>query len=113
MSYVSIHGLTVALAELLAMGPPAIETHARKLARHMIAELDRTGWTPFRSLDDDAATSHIVTLGHPNGRVDATVTNLKKNMIVCGSRNERIRISLAHFNDENDIRSLVKVLQQA
>jgi len=48
------------------------------------------GWTPHRSLDDKAA--------------------LRAENIVCGSRNNRIRVSLAHYNDESDLRSLAQVL---
>ena len=48
MSYVSLKGLTVAIAELLAMGPERIEAHAASLATLLIEELDGSGWTPLR-----------------------------------------------------------------
>ena len=112
MSYVSLKGLTVAIAGLLAMGLERIEAHAQSLATLLVEELDGTGWTPFRSIDDQAASAHIITLGHPGGGVEATMRALRDARIVCSNRNARIRISLAHFNDENDVRSLVQVLRQ-
>ncbi len=111
MSYVSLRGLTVAIAELLAMGPQMIEAHAESLATLLVEELDGSGWTPFRSIEDKAASTHIITLGHPGGGVEATTKALRDANIVCSNRNNRIRISLAHFNDENDVRSLVQVLR--
>ena len=112
MSYISMKGLTVAIAELLAMGLEMIEAHAESLATLLVEELDGSGWTPFRSIADKAASAHIITLGHPKGGVDNAVKTLRDAKFICGSRNNRIRISLAHFNDENDVRSLVQALQQ-
>ena len=112
MSYISIRGLTVAIGELLDLGSEKIEAHAKSLARLLVDELDGSGWTPYRSIDDKAASAHIITLGHPGGGVENAVKALRDANIICGSRNGRIRISLAHFNDENDVRSLVQVLRQ-
>ncbi len=112
MSYISMRGLTVAIGELLALGSKKIEAHAKSLARLLVDELDGSSWAPYRSIDDKAASAHIITLWHPGGGVENTVKTLRDANIICGSRNDRIRISLAHFNDENDIRSLVRVLRQ-
>ena len=112
MSYISIRGLTVAIGELLDLSAEKIKAHAKSLARLLVDELDGSGWTPYRSIDDNAASAHIITLGHPGGGVENAVKTLRDANIICGSRNSRIRISLAHFNDENDVRSLVQVLRQ-
>ncbi len=112
MSYVSLTGLTVGIGELLAMELEKIEAHARSLASLLVEELDGSGWAPFRSIDDKAASTHIVTLGQSDSGVENTVNALRDAKIICGIRNGRIRISLAHFNDENDVRSLVEVLRQ-
>jgi cysteine desulfurase / selenocysteine lyase len=111
MSYISMAGLTVAIRELLAMGAPKIEAHARTLASLLDEELQGTGWTPFRAAHDRAASSHIITLGNPSGDVDSTLRNIRDANIVCGNRNGRIRVSIAHFNDESDIRALVAQLK--
>ena len=105
-------GLTVAISELLAMGLDAIESHAGSLASLLADGLDGSGWKPFRSIGNKAASPHIISLSHDSGDVEATVAALRAENIVCGSRNNRIRISLAHFNDESDVQSLVQVLRQ-
>ena len=112
MSYISMSGLTVAIGELLVMGASRIETHALSLARLLDEELKGTGWTPFRPIEDKAASAHIISLENPAGEVDKTLKTLRDANIVCGSRNGRIRVSIAHFNDENDVRALVKILRQ-
>jgi len=112
MSYISICGLTVATGELLNMGAVNIEAHAQSLAKLLDEELKSTDRTPFRSTDDKAASAHIITLGNPTGNVENTLMTKRNANIVCGSRNRRIRVSIAYFNDENDILALVKILQQ-
>ena len=112
MSYMTMAGLTVSLGELLTMGAGNIEAHAQSLARLLDEKLKGTDWTPFRSTDDKAASAHIISLGNPAGNVENTLLKIRNANIVCGSRNRRIRVSIAHFNDENDIQTFVKILQQ-
>ena len=112
MSYISMTGLTVAIGELLIMGAEKIEAHAQLLARLLDDELNGTGWTPFRSIEDKNASAHIIALENPAGDVDNTLKAIREANIVCGSRNGRIRVSIAHFNDENDIRALAKILRK-
>ena len=112
MSYISMSGLTIALGELLAMSAEKIEAHAQSLARLLDEELRGTGWTPFRSIEDRTASAHIIALENPAAEVEYTLKTIRDANIVCSSRNGRIRVSIAHFNDENDIRALVKILRQ-
>lgn len=112
MSYMTMAGLTVSLGELLTMGAGNIEAHAQSLARLLDEKLKGTDWAPFRSTDDKAASAHIISLGNPAGNVENTLLKIRNANIVCGSRNRRIRVSIAHFNDENDIQTFVKILQQ-
>ena len=112
MSYISMLGLKVAISELMALGPENIAVHANSLATLLVSELDGSGWEPYRAIEDKAASAHIVTLGNSGGDVDATLETLREEKIVSGSRNGRIRVSIAHFNNEDDVRSLVRVLQQ-
>ena len=113
MSYVSLSGLTVALGDLLAMDVENIETHAQALARLLDEEVKDTGWTPFRPLEDRAASTHIIALQNPTAEIENTLNSIRKGNIICSNRNGRIRVSIAHFNDENDIRSLVQILRQS
>ena len=112
MSYMSMAGLTVSMGELLAMGVENIEAHGKSLAKLLHEKLTGTGWTPFRSIDDKAASAHIITLGNPASNVENTLRTIRNANIVCSSRNNRIRVSIAHFNDENDIQAFVKILQK-
>ena len=112
MSYISMSGLTVALGELLAMSAEKIEAHAQSLARLLDEELKGTGWTPFRSIEDRTASAHIIALENPAAEFEYALKTIRDANIVCSSRNGRIRVSIAHFNDENDVRALVKILQQ-
>ncbi len=111
MSYISIEGLAVAIGELLTLGSEKIKAHAGSLAALLLEELEGSGWTSFRPLGTRSASAHIIALEHPRGSVERAVESLREANIICGSRNDRIRISLAHFNDENDIRSLAQALR--
>lgn len=111
MSYISMAGLTAALSELLILGADNIEQHARSLARLLDQKLAGSGWTSFRAGHDKSASAHIITLAKPQGNVDHTLQALRRAKIICGSRNGRIRVSIAHFNDENDISALADVLR--
>ena len=112
MSYMSMAGLTVSVDELLAMGVENIKAHAQSLARLLHEKLTGTGWTPFRSIDDKAASAHIISLGNQESHVENTLRTIRNANIVCSSRNSRIRVSIAHFNDENDIQAFVEILQK-
>jgi selenocysteine lyase/cysteine desulfurase len=74
--------------------------------------LTDTDWGPFRAIDDRAASAHIVALENPSADVEKTLKVLRDANIVCSSRNNRIRVSIAHFNNEADIRALAKILRQ-
>ncbi len=112
MSYISMAGLTVSLRELRSMGAQNIEEHAQSLAYVLTEALIGTSWMPFRPIADTAASAHIITLGNPSGDVEGTLEAVRNANIVCGSRNGRIRVSIAHFNDETDIQALANLLQQ-
>jgi selenocysteine lyase/cysteine desulfurase len=111
MSYVSIAGLITAIQQLLACGKQNIEKHADKLAKLLTEEAAQLGWHPYRSLGDSAACSHIVSLSHPEKSLEATTKALAERKIICSSRGGRIRVSIAPYNDENDIDRLIQALQ--
>ena len=113
MSYASMAGLTVAVEQLLSLGQARIEAHARTLAAMLVSGASKYGWRPFRSLDDPAASPHIISLGHPRESVQAVVGRLRGHNIVCGIRGGRIRISLAPYNDTSDVNTLIEALARA
>lgn len=111
MSYVSIACLTTAIEQLLTYGIQNIENHADKLANLLTEKAAELGWIPYRSPDDPAACSHIVSLSHPEKPVEETIKALAIRKVICGSRGCRIRVSIAPYNDENDINMLIQALK--
>ena len=110
MSYVSIAALSASLDQLLSLGEAQIETHARKLSARLIERVSKNGWQPFRDPSDRAASPHIVSLMRPDQKLETTLEALRTAKIVCSSRGGRVRVSLAPYNDEGDIDSLVAAL---
>jgi selenocysteine lyase/cysteine desulfurase len=68
------------------------------------------GWEPFHDIHDVAASPHIVSLGHSRQRAQETVERLRDQQIICSARGERIRVSLAPYNDASDIIKLFQAL---
>jgi len=110
MSYISMAGLATAIDQLLPFGEGELEMHSRRLADRLIKAASAHGWTPFRALDDPSASPHIVSLTHPDLDPGKATDALRRNRIVCGVRNGRIRISLAPYNNSADIDALIDVL---
>jgi len=51
-----------------------------------------------------------VSLAHSEVGVERALVALRRNRIVCGVRNGRIRISLAPYNNGVDVDALIDVL---
>jgi selenocysteine lyase/cysteine desulfurase len=113
MSYVSMVGLVVAIEQLLSLGEARIEAHARSLAAMVVSEASKYGWQPFRNVGDPAGSPHIISLGRPRESVQAIVENLRSHNIVCSTRGGRIRISLAPYNDDSDVNTLIEAFAGA
>ena len=110
MSYVSVVGLTAALDQLLPLGMAEIEHHATRLAHLLVDAVEPHGWRAVRRLDDPAASPHIISLSHPGDDLASTMTRLREAGIVCSSRGDRLRVSLAPYNDDSDIDALTNAL---
>lgn len=76
----------------------------------LVRNASKIGWQPFRKAADPAASPHIVSLGRAGENVQPIVERLRSQNIVCGTRGGRIRISLAPYNDESDVNTLVEEL---
>jgi selenocysteine lyase/cysteine desulfurase len=111
MSYVSIAGLTTAIGNLLSTGEERIEAHSSQLASMLVAELGKYGWHAFRQPGDSSACSHIIALSHPERGAEETAKYLADRNILCSARGGRIRVSIAPYNDENDIDLITQVLR--
>ena len=110
MSYVSIAGLTVSIEQLLSLGENRIEEHARQLAAMLVDGASEYGWQPFHDVHDAAASPHIISLGHSRKCARETVEKLRDHRIICSARGERIRVSLAPYNDASDVMKLLRAL---
>lgn len=110
MSYISMAGLATALDHLMPVGESRLEAHSRRLSGRLIEGAHAHGWTPFRASEDASASPHIVSLTHPELGVGVAVDLLRRNRIVCGVRNGRIRVSLAPYNNSADVDALIDVL---
>ena len=110
MSYVSVAGLTAAIDQILTNGDLEIQNHAERLAQMLIELVEPHDWHPFRDLGDPAASPHIISLHGRNNDQQAVADRLRTANIVCSSRSGRLRVSLAPYNDENDIMAFVAAL---
>jgi len=110
MSYVSIAGLTVSIEQLLSLGENRIEAHARQLAALLVDGAREYGWEPFHDVNGVAASPHIVSLAHSRKSARETVEKLRDKRIICSARGERIRVSLAPYNDASDVTKLFQAL---
>jgi selenocysteine lyase/cysteine desulfurase len=110
MGYVSVVGLTTALEQLLATGLEGIEHHAQQLEDRLLDGVEGHGWQPFRPRGSGAAAPHIVSLARRGDPSDSVVSHLRDEGIVCSSRGGRVRVSLAPYNDEHDVATLVAAL---
>jgi selenocysteine lyase/cysteine desulfurase len=106
MSYVSIAGLTVSIEQLLSLGENRIEAHARQLAALLVDGAREYGWEPFHDVHGVAASPHIISLAHSRKSARETVGKLRDQRIICSARGERIRVSLAPYNDASDVMKL-------
>ena len=110
MSYLSVAGLTTAIDQLLAIGLDPVEQHTTRLRDLLLDAIEDRGWLPFRRRSDPAAASHIVSLGRPGTESAGVQMELRKAGIVCGLRGDRLRVSLAPYNDQDDIAALAAAL---
>jgi selenocysteine lyase/cysteine desulfurase len=105
-----IAGLTASIEQLLSLGENRIEAHARQLAAMQVDGAREYGWEPFHDVHAVAASPHIISLGHRLKRASETVEKLRAQRIICSARAERIRVSLAPYNDGSDVMKFIQAL---
>lgn len=110
MSYVSVVGLSAALDQLLSLGLDRIERHAAGLRKLLIEGAAARGWLPFRGEGDPAASPHIVALASSQEAGAVAASRLRGSGVVCSTRGDRLRVSLAPYNDEGDVAALIAAL---
>jgi selenocysteine lyase/cysteine desulfurase len=110
MSYLSVVGLTTAMDQLLAVGLDRVEEHATRLRDLLVDAVEDRGWQPFRHRGDPAAAAHIVSLRRRGEASAGILERLRHAGIMCSVRGDRLRVSLAPYNDEDDIGALAAAL---
>jgi cysteine desulfurase / selenocysteine lyase len=108
MPYVSMAGLIISIEQLLSLGENRIEAHARQLAVLLVDGAREYGWEPFHDVHGVATSPHIVSLAHSRKSARETVEKLRDQRIICSARGERIRVSLAPYNDAGDVMKLLQ-----
>ena len=68
------------------------------------------GWKPFHDVYGVPASPHIISLAHSRQSARQTVEKLRDQRIICSARGERIRESLAAYNDAGDVIKLIQAL---
>jgi selenocysteine lyase/cysteine desulfurase len=77
----------------------------------LFSNLEDSGWKCFRETTSKEFSSHIISLMPPSAdRLKSIYEQLTKKGLICGIRNGRLRISIAHYNDSNDIKYLAASL---
>ena len=110
MSYLTVRGLELSARELIDINPLRIEKHALSLSSYLLESLKGSQWTAFREIDSSERSSNILSLR--NQQIDSKKLSqeLKDKNIVCSLRNGRLRVSIAHYNSQEDIDVLLAVL---
>ena len=57
-------------------------------------------------------SNHIISFQSKSNILEPSIIlkRLKKNKIICSLRNKKIRLSIAHFNNQKDIENLLETL---
>ena len=111
LSYISVVGLVKAIDMLIGVGIANIECHAKELSTILTEGLKNCEFKPYCKLTGKETANHIIALESSTRNIELILKRLKENNIVCGSRNNRIRISVAHYNNEEDIAHLLYCLK--
>ncbi len=110
MSYISVVGLNESILELIKLKLTKIRDHSQSLSETLFFGLKGSNWTSYRDLSNTEASPHIISLTNKNAKSSMILKKLKLKNVVCSDRNNRIRISLAHYNNEQDIKNLLTIL---
>ena len=112
ISYASAAGLTASIDQLLTVGFGAIQQHSGHLAQMVVDAVEPHGWHPLRQLNDPAASPHIISLARQGADLEKVSHQLRSVGIISSGRGGRLRISIAPYNDEDDITALADSLRR-
>ncbi len=112
MSYVSIVGLEKSIQEIIKLNPLKIEKHSKKLSKYLIKEINHNKWKIYYSKKSLNNSYHIISF-RPKSKNPEPIKifkKLKRNNIICSLRKNKIRLSIAHFNNQKDVNHFLEAL---
>ncbi len=108
-NFILVPMLYQAIKQLVRWGPQNIQDYAYELTKEAIAELEDLG---YNIENESYRGSHLFGIKLPESIDRETLElSLKKNRISVSTRGESIRISTNVYNDEMDVRKLLKALK--
>ena len=110
ISYMTVKGLESSFEKILNLTPEAISNHAQTMVGILFKSIEKSGWIPFRPINDYESSPHIITIAKKNAETAHVYEKLRDKGIITSLRNGRIRISIAHYNSENDLDKLSRIL---
>ena len=110
ISYITIKGIEQSLDQILRLSTKKISNHSKKLSKILLNKIQATPWQAFRTERDYEFSSHIIALGNADQDIVKYYKRLSENRIITSMRNKRIRISIAHYNCEEDVKKLANIL---
>lgn len=111
MSYVSIKGLEISIKEIMELKIKKIENHSIELKNLFIEKLNNTSWNTFHNKNINLSSSNIVCISDKNKDMKKISSILYQNKIICSYRNNHLRFSFAHYNNEIDVQNCLTVLR--
>ncbi len=110
MSYLTVKGLELSVGELIDLNPSRIEEHSLSLSSYLLEALKGTKWAAFREIDSPERSPNILSLHNQKIDIKKLSQGLKDKKLVCSLRNGRLRVSIAHYNSQEDIDALLALL---
>ena len=110
MSYVTIKGIEKSLKQILELNIQSIQEHSVSLSANFLKKIEGSEWRPFRPKEDTESSPHIIVIDKEGQNITEIFNKLNQEKIIVSMRNNRIRISLAHYNSLDDINTLAEVL---
>lgn len=109
-NFILVPMLHEALKQLLRWNPENIQEYCKKLTKEPIEEIRRLG---YKIDHEDARASHLFGARLPEGlSMNEVQKSFKKNKVSVSYRGDAIRISPNVYNDELDMRKLLKAMKE-
>jgi selenocysteine lyase/cysteine desulfurase len=109
-NFILVPMLHEALKQLLRWGPENIQSYCENLTKEPISEMRKMGYKVDK---DHARASHLFGARLPDGiSMKEVQQSFKKNKVSVSYRGDAIRIAPHVYNDELDMRKLLKAMKE-